>query len=63
MYTNTRTLFLLRHYLIAPIIKIYKTTNFPDMVFRTGMKLGLLPGINEVSAWTGRKNCIIFTFH
>ena len=50
MCTKTHTLFLLRHYLIAPIIKIYKTTNVPDMVFHTDMKLGLLPGLNEVRA-------------
>jgi hypothetical protein len=63
MCTNTHTLFLLRLYLTAPIIKIYKTTNVPDTVFHKSMKLGLLPGINEVRAWKGRKNCIIFTFH
>ena len=48
---------------MAPIIKIYKTTNVPDMVFHIGMKLGLLPGMNEVKAWRERENCIIFIFH
>lgn len=50
MCKNTHTLFLLRRFIMAPIIKIYKTTNVPDMVFHIGMKLGLLPGMNEVKA-------------